>query len=168
MGKIARLPSDLANQIAAGEVVERPASVVKELIENSLDARATEISVWVEKSGTALIRVSDNGEGIAAEDLALAVERHSTSKLQNEDDLLRMLAQELEVRGAIGIENGNYLPSTVVRFWLSPARSRRQKRRTFYHGVFPRDHGRDSGNLLQRAGAQKISQGTRDRIESHL
>src|SRR5207247_2998420 len=65
-------------------------SVVKERIENSLDARATEISVWVEKSGTALIRVSDNGEGIAAEDLALAVERHSTSKLQNDEDLFRI------------------------------------------------------------------------------
>jgi len=88
--KIRVLSEEVASRIAAGEVVERPASVVKELIENSLDARATEISVWVEKSGTALIRVSDNGEGIAAEDLALAVERHSTSKLQNEDDLLRI------------------------------------------------------------------------------
>src|SRR5438034_9417878 len=88
--KIRVLSEEVASRIAAGEVVERPASVVKELIENSLDARATEISVWVEKSGTALIRVSDNGEGIAAEDLALAVERHSTRKLQNEDDLLRI------------------------------------------------------------------------------
>jgi DNA mismatch repair protein MutL len=80
----------MASRIAAGEVVERPASVIKELIENSLDAGATDLSVWVEKSGTTLIRVSDNGEGMAAEDLALAVERHSTSKLKDEDDLFRI------------------------------------------------------------------------------
>ena len=80
----------MASRIAAGEVVERPASVVKELLENSIDASATEISVWIEKSGASLIRVSDNGEGMAPEDLALAVERHSTSKLRSEEDLLRI------------------------------------------------------------------------------
>ena len=87
---IRRLPETLVNRIAAGEVVERPASVVKELIENSLDAGASEISVWVEKSGSALIRVADNGEGMGPDDLALAVERHSTSKLKEEDDLSRI------------------------------------------------------------------------------
>jgi DNA mismatch repair protein MutL len=85
--KIQILSERMASQIAAGEVVERPASVVKELIENSLDAGATEISVAVEKSGMALIRVVDNGEGIAREDLPLSVERHSTSKLKDEADL---------------------------------------------------------------------------------
>ena len=80
----------MASRIAAGEVVERPASVVKELLENSIDASATEISVWIEKSGASLIRVSDNGEGMAPDDLALAVERHSTSKLRSEEDLLRI------------------------------------------------------------------------------
>ena len=88
--KIHILSDEMASRIAAGEVVERPASVVKELIENSLDAGATEISVSIEKSGTALIRVTDNGEGMGPEDLALAVERHATSKLRTEEDLFRV------------------------------------------------------------------------------
>ena len=80
----------MASRIAAGEVVERPASAVKELIENSLDASATEIFISVEKSGTSSIRVSDNGEGMAPEDLNLAVERHATSKLKVDEDLFRI------------------------------------------------------------------------------
>jgi DNA mismatch repair protein MutL len=89
--KIHVLSKEMANRIAAGEVVERPASVVKELIENSLDAGATEIAVSIEKSGTRLIRVTDNGEGMGPEDLALAVERHATSKLRNEADLFHVV-----------------------------------------------------------------------------
>ncbi len=88
--KINILSDEMASRIAAGEVVERPASVVKELIENSLDAGATEISISIEKSGTALIRVADNGEGMGPEDLTLAVERHATSKLRDEEDLFRV------------------------------------------------------------------------------
>jgi len=88
--KIQILSEEMASRIAAGEVVERPASVVKELVENSLDAGATEISVWIEKSGTLLIRVTDNGEGMAPEDLALSVDRHSTSKLKEKDDLFHI------------------------------------------------------------------------------
>jgi len=88
--KIQVLSDEMASRIAAGEVVERPASVVKELMENSLDAGATEIFVWLEKSGTAAIRITDNGEGMTPEDLALAVERHATSKLKADDDLFRI------------------------------------------------------------------------------
>ncbi len=88
--KIQILSDEMASRIAAGEVVERPASVVKELMENSLDAGATEIFVWLEKSGTAVIRITDNGEGMTPEDLALAVQRHATSKLREADDLFRI------------------------------------------------------------------------------
>lgn len=88
--KVQILSDEMASRIAAGEVVERPASVVKELVENSLDAGATEISIGIEKSGSAVIRVTDNGGGMAPEDLVLAVERHATSKLKKDEDLFRI------------------------------------------------------------------------------
>jgi DNA mismatch repair protein MutL len=88
MGKIRVLSDQVANQIAAGEVVERPASVVKELLENALDAGATRIRVEVEAGGRKLIRIVDNGHGMGRDDALLAFERHATSKLRSSDDLL--------------------------------------------------------------------------------
>lgn len=81
------LPENLTNKIAAGEVIERPASVVKELVENSIDAEATKITIHVEKGGKTLIRVLDNGCGMSEEDLVLAFERHATSKISSSSDL---------------------------------------------------------------------------------
>jgi DNA mismatch repair protein MutL len=88
MGRIRVLSDQVANQIAAGEVVERPASVVKELLENALDAGATRIRVEIEAGGRKLIRIVDNGHGMGRDDALLAFERHATSKLRSSDDLL--------------------------------------------------------------------------------
>lgn len=91
MSRIQQLSSHVVNKIAAGEVIERPASVVKELLENSVDALATRIEVDIEEGGTQLIRVTDDGEGIEPEDLPLAVASHATSKLREAEDLFRVL-----------------------------------------------------------------------------
>src|SRR3954469_5269755 len=88
MARIAVLPPAVADQIAAGEVVERPSSALKELVENALDAGATAIDIAIEDGGRALIRVSDDGTGMERADALLALERHATSKIRSAADLV--------------------------------------------------------------------------------
>lgn len=112
MGRIRILPENLTNKIAAGEVVERPASVVKELMENALDAGAREIVVDIESGGRKLIRLTDDGSGMSREDALLALERHATSKISSDDDLFNL--------STLGFR-GEALPSvaSVSRFTLA-------------------------------------------------
>lgn len=133
MNRIRLLPEHIANQIAAGEVVERPASVVKELVENSLDAEARHITVAVQHGGRSLIRVTDDGHGMSPDDALLALERHATSKIQRAEDLYRI--------SSLGFR-GEALPSiaSVSRFVM-----------------ITRERGALSGTRVEVAGGKILS-----------
>ena len=147
MAKVRILPARVANQIAAGEVVERPAAVVKELVENALDAGATRIEVEFAHGGRALMRVEDNGSGMDREDALLAIERHATSKISEAADLDRL--------ATLGFR-GEALPSiaSVSRFTLQTAPAEGPGTEIVVNGgrlVHVRDHGRPRGTRIEVA-----------------
>ena len=126
MGRIRILSDQVANQIAAGEVVERPASVVKELLENSLDAGATRIRIEIEGGGRKLIRIIDNGHGMGQDDALLAFERHATSKLRTSDDLLSIATLGFRGEALPSIASVSRLDARDPRRWkTTPAPSSR-------------------------------------------
>ena len=144
MSKINRLPPDLANQIAAGEVVERPASVVKELVENAIDAGARRLVIHVELGGKKQVRVEDDGDGMDPDDARLAIERHATSKIRKADDLAAIMT--------LGFR-GEALPSiaSVSHFVL------RTRARGRHSGTEIRVNGGTIASVVEAASAEGTS-----------
>ena len=111
MSRIRILPEILSNKIAAGEVVERPASVVKELVENALDAGSSRITIEIKNGGRSLIQVADNGTGMNRDDALLALERYATSKISNDQDLFARHSSSLPYCTTTRRKRENQVPS---------------------------------------------------------
>ena len=148
---IRQLPDTLINQIAAGEVVERPASVVKELVENALDAGAKRIDIDLEEGGVRLIRIRDDGGGIAPEELPLAVSRHATSKIASIDDLEAVATLGFRGEGLASVASGSRL--RVASRW-----------REAEHGAELRIDGGKPGDVVPQAHPPRTTVEVRDQF----
>ena len=157
MPRIHQLPSSVVTKIAAGEVIERPASVVKELLENSVDAGATRIDIELENGGADLIRVVDDGHGIEREDLPMVFASHATSKLRDADDLFRIgtLGFRGEAMASIGGVAKVKIQSRAVGL-EEAVRSRATEAISAVRPWNGAGTASSSASLLQHAGAEKF------------